>query len=69
MLWSQLKLKPDDLSDLQITGELENRSGTGRVLRFFSCVVTYRTGADRRLYLYMITLADALHCNISDLTH
>jgi len=42
--------------DLQITGEFDNRPGTGRFLRIFSCVVTYRTGAGRRLY--MITSAD-----------
>ena len=47
MLWSHIKLTPYDFSDLQITGECDNRPGTGRFLRIFSCVVTYRTGAVR----------------------
>jgi len=54
MLWSQIKLISYDFSDFHITGEFGNRPGTGR---FFSCVVTYRTGTGRRLY--MITSADA----------
>jgi len=45
-LWSQKTLY--DFSDLQITGEFENRPGTGRI---FPCVVTGRTGAGRRLYM------------------
>jgi len=51
MLWSQIKLTSYDFSDVHITGELDNRPGTGRFLRIFSCVVTYRTGAVRRLYI------------------
>ena len=57
MLWSQIKLTSYDFSDLHITGEFDNRPGTGRFLRIFSCVVTYRTGAGRRLYIK--TSADA----------
>ena len=57
MLWSQIELTSYDFSDLHITGEFDNRPGTGRFLRFFSCVVTYRTGAGRRLYIK--TSADA----------
>jgi len=57
MLWSQIKLTSYDFSDLHITGEFDNRPGTGRFLRFFFCVVTYRTGAGRRLYTK--TSADA----------
>jgi len=57
MLWSQIKLTTYDFSDLHITGEFDNRPGTGRFLRHFSCVVTYRTGGGRRLY--MTSLADA----------
>jgi len=49
MLWSQIKLTSYDFTDLHITGEFDNRPGTGRFLRIFSCVVTYRTGAGRRL--------------------
>jgi len=48
MLWSQIKLTSYDFSDFHITG---------RFLRFFSCMFTYRTGAGRRLYT--ITSADA----------
>jgi len=51
MLWSQIKLTTYDFSDLLITGEFDNRPGTGRFLRNFSCVVTYRTGGGRRLYM------------------
>jgi len=51
MLWSQIKLTSYDFSDLHITGEFDNRPGAGRFLRIFSCVVTYRTGAGRRLYI------------------
>ena len=40
-----------DFSDLHIIGEFDNRPGTGRFFRIFSCVVTYRTGAGRRLYM------------------
>jgi len=57
MLWSQIKLTPYDLKDLQITVKIDNRPGIGRFLRNLSCVVTNRTGAGRRLY--MITPADA----------
>ena len=57
MLWSQIKLTTYDFSDLQITGEFDNRPGTGRFLRNFSCVVTYRTAGGRRLY--MISSGDA----------
>jgi len=57
MLRSQIKLTSYDFSDLHITGEFDNRQGTGRFLRIFFCVVTYRTGAGRRLY--MKTSADA----------
>ena len=57
MLRSQIKLASYDFSNLHITGEFDNRPGTGRFLRIFSCVVTYRTGASRRLY--MKTSADA----------
>jgi len=57
MLWSQIKLTSHDSSDLHITGEFDNRPGTGRFLRCSSCVVTYRTGASLRLY--MKTSADA----------
>jgi len=49
MLWSQTKLTTYDFTYLHITGEFDNRPGTGRFLRIFSCVVTYRTGAGRRL--------------------
>jgi len=45
---------------VHITGEFDNRPGTGRFLRIFSCVVTYRTGAVRRLY--MKTSADVVRC-------
>jgi len=57
MLRSQIKLTSYDFSDVHITGEFDNRPGTGRFLRIFSGVVTYRTGAVRRLY--MKTSADA----------
>jgi len=57
MLRSQIKLTSYDFSDLHITGEFDNRPSTGRFLRIFFCVVTYRTGAGRRLY--MKTSADA----------
>ena len=57
MLWSQIKLTSYDFSDLHITSEFDNRPGTGRFLRILSCVLTYRTGAGRRLY--MKTSADA----------
>jgi len=52
MLWSQIKLTPYDFSDLQITGEFDNWPSTGRFLKKFTCVVTYRTGAGQRLYNY-----------------
>ena len=45
MLWSQIKLTSFDYSDVHITGEFDNRPGTGRFLRIFACVVTYSTGA------------------------
>ena len=51
MLRSQIKLTSYDFSDLHITGEFDNRPGTGRFLRIFFCMVTYRTGAGRRLYM------------------
>jgi len=51
MLWSQIKLTSYNFSDLHITVEFNNRPGTGQFLRFFTCVVTYRTGAARRLYM------------------
>jgi len=51
MLWSQIKLTSYDFSDVHITAESDNRSGTGRYLRIFFCIVTYRTGAVRRLYI------------------
>jgi len=57
MLRSQIKLTSYDFSDLHITGEVDNRPGTGHFLRIFFCVVTYRKGAGRRLY--MKTSADA----------
>jgi len=57
MLRSQIKLTLYDFSDLHITGEFDNRPGTRRFLRIFFCVVTYCTGAGRRLY--MKTSADA----------
>jgi len=53
MLWSQIKLTPHDFS----VSRVDNHPGTVRFLWIFSCVVTYRTGAGRRLY--MITSADA----------
>ena len=34
MSWSQIKQTPYDFSDLQITGEYDDRPGTGRFLRF-----------------------------------
>jgi len=37
--------------------KFDNRPGTGQFLRILSCVVTYRTGAGRRMY--MKTSADA----------
>ena len=58
MLWSKIKLTSYDFSDLHITGEFDNRPGTGRFLRKFSCVVTYRTGAGQRRYI--ITSAGVL---------
>jgi len=51
MLWSQIKLTSYDFSVVHITGEFDNRPGTGRFLRCFSCLVTYRTGAVRRMYM------------------
>jgi len=33
MLWSQIKLTSYDFSDLHITGEFDNRPGTGRFFR------------------------------------
>jgi len=54
--WSQITLPPYDFSDLQVTGEFENRSVTGRFSLSFPCVVTNRPDAGRRLY---ITIADA----------
>ena len=57
MLRSQIKLTLYDFSHLHITGEFDNRPGTGQSLRIFFCMVTYRTGAGQRLY--MKTSADA----------
>ena len=57
MLWSQMKLTSYDFSDLHITGEFDNRPGTGGFFRNLYWVVTYRTGACRRLN--MKTSADA----------
>ena len=51
MLQSQIKLTSYDFSDLHITGEFDNRPGTKRFWRIFFCMVTYRTGAGRRLYI------------------
>jgi len=51
MLWSQIKMTSFNFSYLHITGEFDNRPGTRRFLRIFSCVVTYRTGAGWRLYM------------------
>ena len=51
MLWSQIKLTSYDFIDLHINGEFDNRPDTGQFLRIFSSVVTYRTGAGRRLYM------------------
>jgi len=51
MLWSQIKLTTYDISDLHITGEFYNRPDSGRFLRNSSCMVTYRTGGGRRLYM------------------
>jgi len=51
MLWSQIKLTSYDFSDVHVTGEFDNRPGTGGFLGIFSCVVTYRTGAVRYLYI------------------
>ena len=51
MLWSQIKLTPYDFSDLQITGEFKNGRSSGRFLKNFSCVVTDRMDAGRRLYM------------------
>jgi len=57
---SQIKLTSYDISNLHITGEFDNRPGTGRFWRFFSCVFTYRTGANQRLY--MTTLLPCRRC-------
>jgi len=38
MIWSQIKLTSYDLTDLHITGEFDNRPGTGRFLKKFSWV-------------------------------
>jgi len=62
MLWPQKKLTMYDFSYLQITSEYDNRPGTGRFLRNFSCVVTYSMGGGRRLY--MISSADARPGNV-----
>jgi len=42
MVWSRTTLTPYDFSDLQITGEFDNRPDIERFLRIFSCVVKYR---------------------------
>ena len=65
MLWSQIKLTSYDFSDVHITGEFDNRPGTGRFLRTFSCVVTYRTGAVRRLYIKNIGRCPTGHRTMS----
>jgi len=49
MLWSQIKLTLYDFIDVHITNEFDNRPW---------CVVTYRTGAGRRLYM-ITSAADA----------
>jgi len=64
MLWPQIKLTSYDFSEVHITGEFDNRPGTGRFLRNFSCVVTYSTGAGSRLYNFMITSADMITSDI-----
>jgi len=51
ILWSQIKLISYGFSDLHITGKVDNNQGTGRYIRLFSCVVTYCTGANRRLFM------------------
>ena len=67
ILWSQIKLTSYDFSDLHINGEFDNRPGTGLFLRIFSCVVTYRTSAGRRLY--KIASADARSGTVRPLKH
>jgi len=54
MLWSQIKLTPYDFSDLQTTGDFNNRPGTRRFLKKFPSVFKYRTGAGRCLYMIML---------------
>jgi len=48
MLWLQTKTS-HDLNEFHITSEFDNRAPDD--LKDFSCVVTYRTGAGRRLYM------------------
>jgi len=62
MLRSQIKLTSYDFIDLHITGEFDNRPGTGRFLRIFFCVVTYPTGAGRRLFMKTSADADVVRC-------
>ena len=57
MILSQIKLPRYDFSNLQITGEFDNRPETGRFSTYFPCVITNSTGTGRRLY--MKTSADA----------
>ena len=64
MLWSQIKLTSYDFTYLHITGEFDNRPGTGRFLRIFSCVVTYCTGADRRLIWLHRPMPDRAPCGV-----
>jgi len=52
MLWSQIKIPPNNFSYLQITSEFENCQTPDIFSAFFPCVVTFRTGAGRRLYNY-----------------
>ena len=58
MIWLQIKQTDAVFSrDLQTIGKFDNCSGTGQCLRFFSCVVRYSTGVNRRLL--MMTSTDA----------
>jgi len=52
MLWSQIKLSPYYFNDLQISGESDNRPGTGRFSSFFLALLQIV-----RARLYMVTLA------------
>jgi len=57
MLWSQIKLKSYDFTDLHITGEFDNRPGTRRFFKNF--LMRGHISYGRRPASYMITLADA----------